>query len=69
MLINKKYLIIAVATLIAFTVAGTYAFFQALGGSTSTKNINVETHTSDLFTLTVSDEILLTASQSDFYLS
>ena len=66
---NTKYLIIAVATLIAFTVAGTYAFFQALGGSTSTKNINVETHTSDLFTLTVSDEILLTASQSDFYLN
>ena len=64
---NKMYLIIAVATLIAFTVAGTYAFFQVIGGTTESKNVNVQTYTTDLFTTNVTDEILLTADQSDFY--
>ena len=42
---NKTYLIIAVATLIVFTIAGTYAFFSIIGGNTTTKNVNVTTHT------------------------
>ena len=64
---NKQYLIIAIATLIVFAIGGTYAFFQILGGTTETKNVNVQTYTTDLFTTNVTDEILLTADQSDFY--
>ena len=66
---NKQYLIIAIATLIAFTFAGTYAFFQILGGTTESRNVNVQTYTTDLFTTAVTDEILLTAGQGDFGLN
>ena len=64
---NKSYIMVIIATLIVFAIGGTYAFFQVLGGGTETKNVNVQTYTTDLFTTNVTDEILLTADQSDFY--
>ena len=64
---NKSYLIIAVATLIAFTVAGTYAFFQVLGGKTETRNVTVQTSTTDSLTFNVTKDIEIEASRENFY--
>ena len=64
---SKSYLIIAVATLIAFTVAGTYAFFQVLGGSTQSINISAQTYTTDNLILSVEDNIEIEASRENFY--
>ena len=63
---SKQYLIIAVATLIAFTVAGTYAFFQVLGGNTETRNVNVVTNTTDQLTFSVTKDIEIEASKENF---
>ena len=64
---NKQYLIIAVGVLIAFTVAGTYAFFQVLGGSTETRNVTVQTSTTDSLTFNVTKDIEIEASRENFY--
>ena len=64
---NKSYLIIAVATLIAFTVAGTYAFFQILGGNTEERNVSVQTYTSDSLSFNVTKDIEIEASRENFY--
>ena len=63
---NTKYLIIAVATLIVFTIAGTYAFFRVLGGTSVSKTVNVQTYTTDILTFNVSDNIEIEADQADF---
>ena len=64
---NKSYLIIAIAALLVFAVGGTYAFFQILGGNTETRNVNVQTYTSDLLTFNVTDDIEIEASKENFY--
>ena len=64
---NKMYLIVAVATLIIFTVAGSYAFFQVIGGDTARRSVTVNTETADLLTFNVTDEIEIKASRENFY--
>ena len=64
---NKQYFIIAIAALMVFAVGGTYAFFQILGGNTETRNVTVQTNTTDSLTFNVSKDIEIEASHDNFY--
>ena len=64
---NKQYLTIAIAALLVFAVGGTYAFFQVLGGNTETRNVTVQTNTTDSLSFNVSKDIEINASRENFY--
>ena len=64
---DKKYLVIALILSIAIiTVSMTYAFFQAQGGDTVTRDVRIQTHTTDLLEFEIDDDIEFTVSSSNF---
>ena len=66
---NKKsttVTIIAIVALLIMLVSATYAFFQAQGGNTVTRNVNVLTHTVDTLSFSVSNDISIEADQFNF---
>ena len=66
---NKKntiITIIAIVSLLIMLVSATYAFFQAQGGDTVTRNVNVLTHTVDTLSFSVSNDISIEADQFNF---
>ncbi len=64
---KKKYLLIAVATLLVITIGFTVAYFQAQVGSGATANVTVTTKTTDLLTFSNGNDISITATQANFY--
>ena len=59
--------VIAVATLLVAVVGATFAYFTAQGGTTRTREIQIQTSTSDSTTFGVSEQtISLTADQDTF---
>ena len=57
---------ILVMSILVITVSITYAFFQAQGGETVVRNVNVQTHTVDLLSFEVDENISIEATQTNF---
>ena len=63
---NTMVSIIAVVVLLIMLVGATYAYFEAQGGDTVTRDVNVLTHTVDTLTFNVSNDISIEADQFNF---
>ena len=67
---NKKSTVllsaIAIVTLAIVVIGATFAYFQAQGGGTVTRNVNVTTHTVDTLTFSVDENISIEADQFNF---
>ena len=67
---KKKNTIIttfAITLLMIALVSGTFAYFSAQGGGSTSRNVSVTSNTTDLLTFQVANDITFTASEANFY--
>ena len=64
---SKQYLIVAIVSLLVFTVGITYAFYEIIGGSAEIRNVGIQTYTTDNLIFNVSKDIEIEADETNFY--
>ena len=58
--------VVAIATLIVAVIGATFAYFQAQGGATVTRNVRIVTETSDSTSYSISSALTLNINQQNF---
>ena len=65
---KKTLTVVGIILLIVTFISLSYAFFQAQGGASVTRNVTVTTHTLDTLSFSISDNIAIEATQQNFAL-
>lgn len=59
--------VVAIATLVVAVIGATFAYFQAQGGNTVTRNVRIVTETADSTSYSIDKALTLNINQQNFY--